>query len=155
MKLRITKETYSIIKNDALSAYPHECCGFLFGKETDEYRIITHALPVVNSQQENKNRRFEIASTDYMKAEQFADENQLTLLGVYHSHPDHPAIPSEHDLKQALPFFSYIIVSVRKGHLDKMLSWRLNDKGKFAEEKMEPQTEYTQTPKPKNLYNTF
>jgi proteasome lid subunit RPN8/RPN11 len=108
----------------------------LFGKEADDVRIVSLAKEVINTKEENKERRFEISSVDYMKAERFADENSLTLLGVYHSHPDHPAVPSEHDLKQALPFFSYIIVSVRKGKLENILSWRLNEKGKFNEEKI-------------------
>jgi proteasome lid subunit RPN8/RPN11 len=134
MKLTITKEAQAVIYNDSLSSYPYECCGFLFGKEENEERIITLAKEVINSKEENKERRFEISSKDYMKAERFADENNLTMLGVYHSHPDHPAVPSEHDLKQALPFFSYVIVSVRKGKLHNILSWRLNDKGMFVEE---------------------
>jgi proteasome lid subunit RPN8/RPN11 len=134
MKLTITKEAQAVIENDSLNAYPYECCGFLFGKEENEERIITLAKEVINSKEENKERRFEISSKDYMKAERLADENNLTLLGVYHSHPDHPAVPSEHDLKQALPFFSYVIASVRKGKLHNILSWRLNDKGMFVEE---------------------
>jgi proteasome lid subunit RPN8/RPN11 len=94
------------------------------------------AKEVNNDKAENKERRFEISAVDYMKAERFADENNLTLLGVYHSHPDHPAVPSEHDLKQALPFFSYTIVSVRKNKTDNILSWRLSEKGKFSQEKI-------------------
>jgi proteasome lid subunit RPN8/RPN11 len=62
-----------------------------------------------------------------MKAEQYALLYDTTLIGVYHSHPQHPAIPSEHDLKQALPFFSYIIVSVLDGKSDNLFSWRLNE----------------------------
>jgi len=137
MKLIITKEAKTIIENDSVNSYPYECCGFLYGSEKDNERTITLAKEVINSKDDNKERRFEISSKDYMKAERFADENSLTLLGVYHSHPDHPAVPSEHDLKQALPFFSYVIASVRKGKLHNILSWRLNDKGKFVEEQLQ------------------
>ncbi len=136
MKLNIKKEAKEIIIKDAEQSYPYECCGFLFGKEAENERTVTAAKEVNNSKEINKEKRFEISAVDYMKAERFADENNLTLLGVYHSHPNHPAIPSEHDLKQALPFFSYTIVSVRKNKTENILSWRLNEKGKFSEEKI-------------------
>ena len=70
------------------------------------------AVPVENSKEGDQRRRFEISPLEYMKAERFAIENQLQLLGVYHSHPDHPAIASQHDLAVAMPYFSYIIISV-------------------------------------------
>ena len=70
-----------------------------------------------------------------MKAERFALENDLTLLGVYHSHPNHPAIPSEHDLKQAVPYFSYLIASIYDGKFKEITSWQLNEESKqFKEE---------------------
>jgi proteasome lid subunit RPN8/RPN11 len=71
-----------------------------------------------------------------MKAERYALENELELLGIYHSHPDHPAIPSEHDFRQAVPFFSYIIMSVRHGSNKRLTSWRLNDDNKFEQERI-------------------
>ena len=137
MKLNITKEAQQVIINDAEQSYPYECCGFLFGREAVNERVVVVAKEVNNDKAENKERRFEISAFDYIKAERFADENNFTLLGVYHSHPDHPAVPSEHDLKQALPFFSYTIVSVRKNKTDNILSWRLSEKVKFTEEKIQ------------------
>ena len=72
-----------------------------------------------------------------MRAERFALANDLSLLGVYHSHPNHPAIPSIHDLKQAVPFFSYIIISVMDGKFNTLRSWQLNEEtGQFDEEKV-------------------
>jgi proteasome lid subunit RPN8/RPN11 len=117
----------------ARETYPEECCGFFYGIQ-GENRMVSLAVPVDNQKQENRRRRFEISPLDYMKAEQFADENHLTLLGVYHSHPDHSAIPSQHDLLQAVPFFSYIIVSVKQGEVAEVKSWQLNDAGTFEEE---------------------
>jgi len=124
-----------IIEDDAQKAYPHECCGFMYGKEENDKRIITRAEPVNNTKEENRERRFEISPLDYMKAEEYADSNELILLGVYHSHPEHPAVPSEHDLKVAMPYFSYVIVSVKKAKAVNFRSWRLSD-GKFEEEKV-------------------
>lgn len=135
-KLIITPKAKAIIEADAAQTYPHECCGFLLGRETDLFRIIFIARETRNKALSDQKRRFEISATDYMNAERYADENKMSLLGIYHSHPDHPAIPSEFDLKQALPFFSYLIISVRKGNITNMLSWRLNERSKFAEEEV-------------------
>jgi proteasome lid subunit RPN8/RPN11 len=129
-------EPIQLIYKDALEAYPDECCGFLFGFEKDGERSITQILTVNNAKEGDKRRRFEIAPKDYMKAEQYADMHQLQLLGVYHSHPNHPAIPSEHDRVAAQPFFSYLIVSVMNGTISHYRSWRLNDAHFFEEEKI-------------------
>lgn len=116
-----------VIREHGERDFPNECVGFLYGEEKNGERIINLARPIVNSKEGDQRRRFEISPIDYMKAEQYALINNTTLLGVYHSHPQHPAIPSEHDLKQALPFFSYIIVSVMDGQSDKLTSWRLSE----------------------------
>lgn len=138
MHIMISGEALNTMQRDAVDAYPYECCGFMYGPG-DEPRDITLAKPAKNTREENRERRFEIDAKDYMAAEKFADNNQLLLLGVYHSHPDHPAIPSEYDLRQALPFFSYTILSVRKGRLHDLKSWRLNDERRFEEEILKEQ----------------
>ena len=124
---------------DALQTFPDECCGFFFGRETDEGRIVTRSVVVNNSKEGDRRRRFEIAAKDYLHAERFADENDLQLLGVYHSHPNHPAIPSEHDRVAAQPYFSYIIVSVMENQIADIRSWQLNDNFQFEEEKINNQ----------------
>src|SRR5690606_14844018 len=82
---------------DALRTYPDECCGFLLGADNGDERTIEEIIVIQNAKQGDKRRRFEIIPADYLKAEQYAEANNLTLLGVYHSHPDHPSVPSEHD----------------------------------------------------------
>jgi len=114
--------------------YPNECCGFLYGAE-GSVRVIHEAKPVLNKVTENRKRRFEISPKDYLAAELYAVKNDLTLLGVYHSHPDHPAVPSIHDFQQAVPFFSYIIISVSGNRVQSLRSWQLSD-GYFVEEKI-------------------
>ncbi len=120
---------------DALQTFPDECCGFLFGTEaSDGSRYLTDILVVNNAKEGDKRRRFEIAPKDYLNAERYADELGLTLLAIYHSHPNHSAIPSEHDRVAAQPFFSYVIVSVLDGRVAHVRSWRLNEERQFDEE---------------------
>ncbi len=125
------------MKRHALETYPMECCGFVFGKDQQEQRDITEVKSVTNSKQGDQRRRFEIDPRDYLSAERYALENDLTLVGIYHSHPDHPAIPSEHDLKQAVPFFSYLILATEKNGVSKVTSWQLNHGNEFEEENIE------------------
>jgi proteasome lid subunit RPN8/RPN11 len=124
---------------DALQSFPDECCGFFFGKEIDDERAVTNILVVNNSKEGDKRRRFEISPKDYLNAERFADENELQLLGVYHSHPNHPAIPSEYDRVAAQPYFSYIIISAKENEIADIRSWQLNDNFQFEEETIENQ----------------
>jgi proteasome lid subunit RPN8/RPN11 len=132
-----------LLIEDAVNTFPDECCGFLFGREeTDGTRVIIDILVVDNSKQGDKTRRFEISPVDYMTAEQHALDHDWVLLGIYHSHPKHPAIPSEHDRKAAQPYFSYVIVSVldsdatvENGGIT-FRSWLLNEEQQFEEEKI-------------------
>ena len=135
MKLEISLEKLGTMKRHAEETYPLECCGFFFG-QGDEEKIVEAVRPVSNSKEGDQRRRFEISPVDYMNAELYAEENGLRLLGVYHSHPDHPARPSEHDRKQAVPFFSYIIISVQNGQSEDVTSWRLNDDQQFDPEEI-------------------
>jgi proteasome lid subunit RPN8/RPN11 len=127
------------MKLHALDAFPDECCGFFYGiEQKDGTRIISKIREVNNAKPGDKRRRFEISSKDYMLAERFALENDLSLLGIYHSHPNHPAVPSEHDRIAAQPYFSYVILSIIQGQLDHIRSWRLNDGSLFEEENFSP-----------------
>lgn len=124
-----------LMSQDAIQTFPDECCGFLFGEEDQQgNRVINDLMVVNNASTENRKRRFEIAPKDYLKAEQFALEKNKQLIGVYHSHPNHPAIPSEHDRVAAQPYFSYIIISVTETDILEVRSWLLNEQGQFEEE---------------------
>ena len=80
-----------------------------------------------------------------LNAEQFAIENDTQLLGIYHSHPNHPAIASKHDLEKAMPYFSYVIISVIDGKYDDIKSWKLYDeKRAFYEESITILNQLTQ-----------
>lgn len=131
----LENDVQKTIVQDAVDSYPNECCGFLYGNEdSNGRRFITLARVVTNVKDGDKRRRFEISAFDYLEAEHYAEEQQIELLGVYHSHPDHPAIPSEHDRAAAQPFFSYLIISVNNREPGAIRSWRLNDDWQFVEE---------------------
>jgi proteasome lid subunit RPN8/RPN11 len=123
MALSITAAVNDEIRRHGAETYPNECCGALYG--TGGAVTATFALP--NTTEEGPRRRFMVRPDDYRTAERKATELGAELLGFYHSHPDHPARPSQYDLDHAWPFFSYIIVSVREGTPEDMTSWRLRD----------------------------
>ena len=93
LTVTLTPEAREVIERDALAAFPNECCGFLYGYE-DNTRNITFSQPVENVEDGDQHRRFAISPEQYLDAERFALTQGLTLLGVYHSHPKHPAFPS-------------------------------------------------------------
>lgn len=127
MPLLISQTDLNLIRSDGESGYPEEVCGFLYGLDQGDTRTIHAVVPVDNRQRFDRNRRFLITPDEFRRAEQDAQERNLELLGFYHSHPDHPAIPSEFDREHALPYYSYIIVSVRSGASAELRSWLLND----------------------------
>ena len=133
--ISIDSSARELMNEDGLNSFPDECCGFFFGIEDGlGNRSITNVLVVNNAKEGDKRRRFEISAKDYLKGEAYALEKGLQFLGVYHSHPNHPASPSEHDRVAAQPYFSYIIISVLSNRTTHMRSWRLNDSFQFEEE---------------------
>lgn len=120
----------------AQETYPYECCGFMLGKETDKGAVIYDIIPASNTHNGEKRRRFLISPKEYMEAEREALKKGLDLIGVYHSHPDHPAIPSEEDRRHALPGFHYPIISVMDGEVRQIRSWSLETERQFIEQKI-------------------
>jgi len=141
--IKLEPQALDTMLQDAVNTFPDECCGFFFGREEGEVRLITDVQVVHNAKEGDKRRRYEVAPRDYLKAEAYADEKGLSLLGVYHSHPNHPALPSETDRLAAQPFFSYIIISVLEGRVDAIRSWQLNDQEQFEEETLTYETQTT------------
>jgi proteasome lid subunit RPN8/RPN11 len=125
-----------LLLNNAQQAFPDECYGFLFGTDEGELRVLSDILAINTAKETDKRRRLEFAPRDYQLAEQYALEKNLSLLSVYHSHPNHPPIMSDHDRIIAKPFLSYIIVSVYERGRINMLSWRLNDSQWFVREEI-------------------
>jgi len=133
--LVISNEVIGQINAHVEQAYPEEGAGFLIGVEGEVKKII----PLGNAREdEARHNRFLITPEEYLKAELTADKLGLNLIGVFHSHPDCPNIPSEYDREWAQPFFSYIITRVDEGRAVSHRSWRLmEDRAKYEEEELE------------------
>ena len=111
------------IEQHAREAYPDECCGALIARAG---RIV-RAVRLPNTTAGGARRRFRIGPSDYRLAEQEAREIDGTLAGFYHSHPDNPARPSQHDLEHAWPNLVYTITAVNQGTPAETTAWRLRD----------------------------
>ncbi len=125
--LKISAELVSRIHAHGTETYPHECCGALLGRNGEDFREVLDLLPLANRRDDSPRNRFEVTAEDVLLAEKKAREMQLGLVGWYHSHPDHPAQPSEYDREHAWPWYSYIIVSVQQRRPQDTTSWRLRE----------------------------
>ncbi|MBI2759017.1 MAG: M67 family metallopeptidase [Chloroflexi bacterium] len=136
--LKISKDALTQIHAHGEQAYPDEGAGFLLGLENGS-RDVQAIFPLTNSREDSaRHNRYLITPNDYLKAELEADRLGLSLIGVFHSHPDHPNRPSEFDRDWAQPFFSYIITSVQSGKAIESRSWRLSeDRSQFVEESIQ------------------
>ncbi len=120
------------IRAHGAETYPHECCGALLGRDsetsdTDAVREVLAIFPLVNRRDDSPRNRFSVTAEDVLDADKAAQQQGLEVIGWYHSHPDHPARPSQYDQDHAWPWYSYVIVSVHNGSPQDMTSWRLND----------------------------
>ena len=115
--------------------YPNEGGGFLLGSLQGDAVTVREIRPVENVfETEEQYHRYAMTPTDWMKLEDEADAQGLALVGYYHSHPDHPAIPSEFDRVHALPNFRYLITSVQQGRAADFRAWQLSDdRSRFEE----------------------
>jgi proteasome lid subunit RPN8/RPN11 len=143
--LSVSGQLAEKIRQHGAKAYPHECCGALLGRDAGSgvvsekaARQILGLFPLVNRREDSPQNRFSVTAEDVRNAEEAARGQGLEVIGWYHSHPDHPARPSDYDCEHAWPWYSYIIVSVQNGAPKNMTSWRLNDdRGQFSSEGIE------------------
>ena len=124
--LKLTRKIEAEIRQAGAEAYPNECCGILFGREEDGGHTVKELKPIGNARESGEQyHRFLITAEEMMEAELEARKLGLDIVGFYHSHPDHPAAPSDYDRDHALPFYHYIILRVAKGRPEEMTDWRL------------------------------
>jgi thiosulfate/3-mercaptopyruvate sulfurtransferase len=132
MTLTLTPEQAAQIESEGVAAYPNECCGAMLGKDVAGgplVRRIVHRLePLTNSfAADEQFHRFSLDPRELMQLEKRAAEAGLAVLGFYHSHPDHPARPSETDRQNAWPFYSYVIVAIADRKPVDLTSWQLDE----------------------------
>jgi proteasome lid subunit RPN8/RPN11 len=139
--LRIVAEDLARIRAHGESAYPEECCGVLIGRESADRSgaSVERIVAADNERAESRHNRYVISPQALLKAQREARASGLDIVGYYHSHPDHPARPSEFDREHAWPGTSYVIVSIEKGKAVDCRSWRLSDdRAAFEEETVAP-----------------
>ncbi len=135
--IALKQKSIETIRIHAEREYPEVCCGLMLGVSTGGQHEVLQVVTLDNRQDENRKRRFLISPAQYIQAERKAVEENLELLGFYHSHPDHPAVPSDFDTEHALPWFSYVIVSVNGGRSEALTAWLLrNDRTQFDQREL-------------------
>lgn len=139
MTLRLTSAQLAEIEAHARSTYPEECGGLLLGMARQDARTIFSILPLENRRADSRHNRVELSPLDYARGEREAARLGLGVWGFYHSHPDHPAVPSDFDLEHAgFVDWSYLIIPVDQGRPAPSRSWILRpDRTAFEEEAIE------------------
>ena len=125
------------IRQHGVEAYPNECCGVLLGKEQEGRKVVTDILLLKNAREDSPRNRFLILPEDFLQSDREARRRGVDILGFYHSHPDHPARPSEFDRQHAWPWYTYLILAVEQGVPREMTGWQLSDdRERFRPEEM-------------------
>ncbi|MBO3462440.1 M67 family metallopeptidase [Aetokthonos hydrillicola Thurmond2011] len=149
INLKLLSEHIQTMTQHAESTYPEECCGIIFGHMGNEGKTVVKVMPTDNAwstqagdfsqddQNYSERRRYAIAPEVMLKAQKEARDSGVNIIGIYHSHPDYPATPSEFDRVYAWQEYSYIIVSVQNGKTADIKSWCLDNNHEFQEEKIQ------------------
>lgn len=148
MIIHLDQSLFEKIQAHGVEAYPEEGAGLILGVTKGHERRVIDILPLENSREAPaRHNRYLISPQDIYQAELKAEELGLDVIGVFHSHPDHPAVPSEFDREWAMPWFSYIITSIESGAAGQSRSWRLtDDRERFDEEQVRVALDLTSAP---------
>lgn len=134
--LTIERAPLQVMMQSSKRTFPDECCGFLFGRTGDGEISILTALEVSNIAAYDQDFYYEIGAEAYTGAENYADQHQLSLLGIFHSHPNQIAVPSVTDFRFALPQFLYLIISVIDKEFTAIRAWKLDEQECFVEQQI-------------------
>jgi proteasome lid subunit RPN8/RPN11 len=124
--IRIEAEPWATMLSHARETYPNECCGAMLGALDGEQKLVRVALPLENAFAGAQATRYELRPEDLLAADKAARARQMDLIGIYHSHPDCDAYFSKTDLRNSCPWYSFVVLSVRKGEFDHANSWLPN-----------------------------
>lgn len=146
--IELNQKVVEAITAHAERDYPHECGGMLIGKFEDGKKTVFETFPLENAREEEaRHNRVLILPTDVLKAERYARENKLDVVGYYHSHPEDKGVPSQYDLDHALPVWSYVIASVISGKVVDIFSWEMeNDRSRFNQEEISRVLSHSEQP---------
>jgi proteasome lid subunit RPN8/RPN11 len=136
MALLISNELLQRIHAHGGAAYPEEGAGLMLGRVDGNDTRVERLLEFANAREQSaRHNRYLLTAEDYLRGEMEAARLDLEVIGVFHSHPDHPNRPSEFDREWAMPFLSYLITSVQAGRAVESRSWLLSqDRARFEEE---------------------
>lgn len=123
MVVKIEHDAYKGMADHAEEGYPHEVCGVMLGKDG----VVTDYRRCRNLNTERARDRYELDPLSFSEADEYARGKGIEIVGIYHSHPDHPSLPSETDRQRAWPGWGYIIFSVNNGSFNDARLWYLND----------------------------
>jgi proteasome lid subunit RPN8/RPN11 len=154
MALNLNSRHIKLIREHGARDYPNECCGILLGHAEGEQKRVCEVIalknlrqepekaqeliPVDSPERESERNRFLIDPLEQLQVEKDARARGLEVLGYYHSHPDHPARPSDYDREHAWPWYSYVILAVEAGEPKELTSWILaDDRSRFDPEQLE------------------
>ncbi|MBI5787577.1 MAG: M67 family metallopeptidase [Candidatus Schekmanbacteria bacterium] len=133
--LKISRNLLEDIYQHVRRDYPYECCGIITGRN-DPIKEVLATHPVANLNKERTHDRYELDPRQFQLIDDQARKQGLSVLGFYHSHPDHPCAPSEFDRDHAWEGYSYMIIAIAAGQRIEVTSWTINDKGRFEEEEI-------------------
>ena len=135
----IAREVLRFIEAHGEAAYPHEGAGLLLGYAAQEDKTVLAAFPLPNrSEAAEQYHRYLLTPDDMLSGEKSAAQRGLDVVGIFHSHPDHPAIPSAFDRDWALPWYAYLITAVEQGRAADLRAWRLKeDRSAFDAESLQ------------------
>ena len=121
--IRIQADPWAKMVEHAQTVYPEECAGVMLGTGENGAKTVTVAVPMENVTHEPRQRRYALDANALRAADAEARRRGLTLVGIYHSHPDCAAYFSETDLKNSCPWYSFVVLSLRGGRFDHANSW--------------------------------
>jgi proteasome lid subunit RPN8/RPN11 len=133
--IKITSALLREIYDHTEASYPYECCGLMVGVSDGGDKMVRVFRTCLNLNTERAHDRYEMDPLCLLRAQREFENGPLDIIGIYHSHPDHPSRPSQTDTDRAWPAYSYVIISVQKGTVSSVQSWVLNEAEKrFLEE---------------------
>ncbi len=140
--MRISRADADALLAHARSGYPHEICGVLVGTVRNGNARVARVVPVTNHEKERPAVRYVISDEEHISVQKAARADGLDILGYYHSHPDHPARPSETDRRIAAEGLSdgvvHVVIGVAGGRDAVATAWVFRDAGQaFEEEPLE------------------